>query len=1466
MGLPARGERSIMNYRFRSVKTLQKQVQTMSLGRPLLPGAVLSGTLVAGWLALALAPIPAVAEDKPGETERVQGQASSGFTLKVPVEVVVVNAIVTDRDGNPITDLTVDDFEVLENRKKQTIQSFSQEIYRSPQSSLTWGSAVGAEEPAPEAAPEKPRLLSLVIDDLTYPPMGTLNRTIQAIRGFVERGLKEGNYISIMTASRGYFVPFTQDSELLLAEIDGIHKKLDFTPSMNRPGCVTMTDAQAEEIHVVSSSPGSRAFDVAMAEAEDCGIGASTSSALAGGAPRVGVGTTGVDATQQVIETYVRTLASQHLSLKKGRTRRLLDVLRGHIRSLGPVEAKKSMVLLSAGFLHRALRYDLERLVDMALKTGIIFNTIRSTGLETSPMYDASENFTNNSSIRLEKALLATEDRRQKGMSLDYLARATGGIYFKDNNDLGAGLRQVVDQQFSYYVLSYATPPKKPDGRYYRLRVKVSRPGVRVTHRRGFYAPKERLSPEEQKKKEMLEAMRAPTDLREIPLQMSYHGSRLGPDTYRLEIVTRLGFKDLPFLVEEGKRINRINLAVVAFDAKDEYVGGDEKAWNFKLSDSSYQALLKSGLTSKVVLKVPPGRYQVKVAARENLNAGLGSLRRTVEVPLLSDREIAGTLEKTALRGLKSSEQHHDLNVDFKANFFYQEAEQALVLVTAKVSHGSAGDTPKSWLPGKDLRLMGVAFSDDGQAESLFSQTLPLANGKAESAVQGFLKLKPGEYRIKLVAADRRGKLGTAEQSLWIPDLPQDALMTSGLILSQDLEPFSPSVAGMQVPEARWLFHRGFRVKPAISNEIAPPQPLALFYKLYNASKLEDGNLTAHVQAVKDTGEAVDFPPIALDRNHLEERAPGQVAVGFKLSTQSLSPGNYRFEITTEESGSGRATITETDFVVTQGSQTAASAEITAPVNNGETQANTASGPEPVVHLDLKKIRDSLEIPRSSGDTTSALAYRFQGDMMACANDQGELGYNPDHPGECGDLRGNRLQTHALRGMNLFGANLSGMDLSKADLRDAVLLRADLTQTRLWEADLRGADLRGANLTGAELIKAKLAGANLQGADLANASLTQASLEGANMLGANLQGAILKDADLNQANLQVADLSEAVLFGSDLRMADLRGARLTRAALVDGREANLFIPLAGNIKISKTRFAEARFDESTQLPFDSHQAATRKMQFDDTPSTYHRPEFMMDDGSEEFTVSGSAAPTLASGRPGGVPTDAEWPDFLDAVRLRLDATFQNLPDFVCRRRTERFERLFQGWKERDQFQEDLLFANGEETYQPVEGQKASASQDGAYSIGQFAAAIQNVFAPQSRTSFRLEGAEEIAGRQTVRVAYRIPQETSALQVTYQGNPLRVGYRGLCWIDVNSYQVVQLIKKTVDLPEDFPVKTSEVTIAYDQVRIGESQHWLPVQAQFNMSIGILQSARVHTRNVTRFTDYRQFETDVKLVLD
>ena len=55
--------------------------------------------------------------------QKLEEEAPSKFTVKVPVEVVVVHATVTDKKGRPVKDLTADDFKVYEDGKIQRIQS-----------------------------------------------------------------------------------------------------------------------------------------------------------------------------------------------------------------------------------------------------------------------------------------------------------------------------------------------------------------------------------------------------------------------------------------------------------------------------------------------------------------------------------------------------------------------------------------------------------------------------------------------------------------------------------------------------------------------------------------------------------------------------------------------------------------------------------------------------------------------------------------------------------------------------------------------------------------------------------------------------------------------------------------------------------------------------------------------------------------------------------------------------------------------------------------------------------------------------------------------------------------------------------------------------------------------------------------------------------------------------------------------
>jgi len=71
--------------------------------------------------------------------------------------------------------------------------------------------------------------------------------------------------------------------------------------------------------------------------------------------------------------------------------------------------------------------------------------------------------------------------------SLRTLAEATDGLAIVNSNDLAAGLRRVVDDLSSYYLLGYYSTGKL-DGRFHPITVRIKRPGVKVRARRGYLA------------------------------------------------------------------------------------------------------------------------------------------------------------------------------------------------------------------------------------------------------------------------------------------------------------------------------------------------------------------------------------------------------------------------------------------------------------------------------------------------------------------------------------------------------------------------------------------------------------------------------------------------------------------------------------------------------------------------------------------------------------------------------------------------------------------------------------------------------------------------------------------------------------------------------------------------------------------------------------------------------------------
>lgn len=98
------------------------------------------------------------------------------------------------------------------------------------------------------------------------------------------------------------------------------------------------------------------------------------------------------------------------------------------------------------------------------------------------------------------------------------LAEATDGFAVVNTNDWDRGMRRIVDDLSSYYLLGYYTTNSRMDGKFRSIKVRVRRPGVEVRARRGYKAPTD----------EEIESGRRATDLAAAAAPTSPVQSALG--------------------------------------------------------------------------------------------------------------------------------------------------------------------------------------------------------------------------------------------------------------------------------------------------------------------------------------------------------------------------------------------------------------------------------------------------------------------------------------------------------------------------------------------------------------------------------------------------------------------------------------------------------------------------------------------------------------------------------------------------------------------------------------------------------------------------------------------------------------------------------------------------------------------------------------------------------------------------
>ena len=241
----------------------------------------------------------------------------------------------------------------------------------------------------------------------------------------------------------------------------------------------------------------------------------------------------------------------------------------------------------------------------------------------------------------------------------------------------------------------------------------------------------------------------------------------------------------------------------------------------------------------------------------------------------------------------------------------------------------------------------------------------------------------------------------------------------------------------------------------------------------------------------------------------------------------------------------------------------------------------------------------------------------------------------------------------------------------------------------------------------------------------------------------------------------------------------------------------------------------------------------------------------------------------------------DWPVILARVRSKALAYSDQLPDFICNQTTHLFFRSMSPtkvWRRTGSFVAALSFYDRKEHYEILSVNQKPApgatmeNMPGGLSIGEFGSALRGLFEHRTQARFEPLGLKKINKLETLCITFQVSQERSKRFITYNDRTIMTAYRGRCWVNPVTYEIVRLEKKAVDIPRDFPVTRFDMSVDYAPVTISGTSHWLPKQAAIWInrrvpgSLSTLARHVIKTKSEIRFDGYRRFGTGVKLVTE
>ncbi|MBI4850649.1 MAG: VWA domain-containing protein [Acidobacteria bacterium] len=679
-------------------------------------------------------------------------------TIRIDTELIQLDVIVTDKNGHVVNSLKQEDFEIIEDGKKQSISFFSyvkpQILDDKPQNKTKLEQKTNIDVASIE---QSGRIFIVLVDDLHISPSSMLNVKKQLLT-LIDSQIQDGDRVAVVTTGGGLgFLQQLTDERKVYRK--AIEKLIGRQQSASLPGDPAMlTDYQAQKIN-----DGEQ-------EALDLGV-------------ENYIRNIGIPIPIETARNTVRTSARQIVEIIGFQTTATLQTIRNSILAVKSIPGRKTMILVSDGFLLETREADhlaqMRRIVDSATKSGVVVYSLGSAGLTVG---NSNSPFSvENTAIDSRGIGISLSGREQFSslVAMQAIAQDTGGFSVINNNNLLSGLQNIVTESSSYYLLAYYPEDSTKDGKFREIKVNIKGDKkLIVKSGKGYFSGEEKIDPKELAKKqekaaknkkneadpvtsELISSISSVLPVTNIGLKMKADFLGTVDNTNNTVLSFAIDLRDIKVIKSDNKYTNKLKALLILVGEDGKIAHSTTNTVDINFPEARYEDISKSYFFYAQSLALKPGFYNVRFALRDPLTSRLGSVSGWVEVPNLEKSKMA--LSNILLL---HEQDHAQASPNSNGEKGVTGTGQALTIFSEKSSLGFL-----SYIFNAKSNNLTAQIQIIKANKALFTSPQINVTEKADAsgriAYGGSVPLTgfpSGDYRLKITITDSKNKLETFQE------------------------------------------------------------------------------------------------------------------------------------------------------------------------------------------------------------------------------------------------------------------------------------------------------------------------------------------------------------------------------------------------------------------------------------------------------------------------------------------------------------------------------------------------------------------------------------------------------------------------------------------------------------------------------------------------------------------------------